>query len=143
MQAFYTISSNESYASDMPGGRPPKLKRSLFGERLFAIRQHLGFSQIQVAEIVGVSQQAYAGWERSTVALRPEDISKLAAALKVSSDELLGLKIEPKRKGGPVGRARQIFEQVSRLPRDRQQHVVRVVEELLIAQHSNGQKQAA
>jgi transcriptional regulator with XRE-family HTH domain len=138
MQAIYPVHGNCPYNQEMPGGRPPKLKRSPFGERLVAIRLHLGLSQSQVAEKVGVSQQAYAGWERSTTALRPQDISKLAAALDVSSDELLGVKTETKRKGGPIGKARLVFERVSQLPRDRQQHIVRVVEELLAAQQVSG-----
>jgi transcriptional regulator with XRE-family HTH domain len=137
MQAIYAINSNSRYDSDMPGGRPPKLKRSPFGERLVTIRQQFGLSQSQVAEKLGVSQQAYAGWERSTTALRPDDISKLAAAFEVSADELLGVTTEPKRKGGPIGKARLVFERVSQLPRDRQQHIVRVVEDLLAAQRIN------
>ena len=114
MQAIYAVSSNHPYSAGMPGGRPPKLKRSPFGERLCAVRQQRGYSQTQLAEMIGVTQQAYAGWERSTVALRPEDIASLAEALKVSTDELLGLEAKPKRKGGPVGQSPAGF-------RDRQQ----------------------
>lgn len=140
MQAFYPISCNHRYIHRMPGGRPPKLKRSAFGERLFVIRQRLGLSQAQIAEKIGVSQQAYAGWERSTVAIRPEDILKLATLLNVSADELLGVSVKPKLKGGPIGKAQRVFERVSQLPRDRQQHIVRVVEELLAAQSLNSRK---
>ena len=136
MQAFYAVSSNDPYNVVMPGGRPPKLKRSPFGERLCAIRQQQGYSQTQLAEMIGVTQQAYAGWERSTVALRPDDIAKLAEALKVSSDELLGLNAKPKRKSGPVGKAQQVFELVSRLPRHQQQKIVEVVETLIAGQRN-------
>jgi transcriptional regulator with XRE-family HTH domain len=136
MQAIYAISSNSPYSQGMPGGRPPKLKRSPFGERLCAVRQQRGYSQTQLAEMIGVTQQAYAGWERSTVALRPEDIASLAAALQVSADELLGLDAKPKRKGGPVGKAQQVFETVSKLPRHQQQKIVDVVETLIAGQQS-------
>lgn len=136
MQAIYAVSSNHPYSAGMPGGRPPKLKRSPFGERLCAVRQQRGYSQTQLAEMIGVTQQAYAGWERSTVALRPEDIASLAEALKVSTDELLGLEAKPKRKGGPVGKAQQVFETVSKLPRHQQQKIVSVVETLIAGQQS-------
>lgn len=141
MQAIYAVSSNNPYSPGMPGGRPPKLERSPFGERLCAIRQQRGYSQTQLAEMIGVTQQAYAGWERSTVALRPQDIARLAEALKVSTDELLGLEAKPKRKSGPVGKAQQVFETVSKLPRHQQQKIVDVVQ-TLIAGQQNGRAAA-
>lgn len=117
----------------MPGGRPPKLKRSEFGERLVAIRQRAGLSQTQVADKLGVSQQAYAGWERSTVALRPDDLAKLAEVLETTTDELLGKQAAPKRGTGPVGKAKAVFDRVSALPRDRQQKILGAVEDMLVA----------
>ena len=142
MQAIYPSPRNAPYSADMPGGRPPKLKRSPFGERLFAFRQLRGYSQMQLAESIGVSQQALAGWERSTTALRPDDITKLAITLNVSSDELLGLATKPKRKGGPVGKTQQVFETVSKLPRHQQEKIVDVLE-TLIAGHKNASKATA
>jgi transcriptional regulator with XRE-family HTH domain len=128
MQAIYSNCGNRVYILGMPGGRPPKYERTEFGERLYQLRLEKGFSQQQIAERVEVTQQAYAGWERSTTALRPLDIAKLAAALEVSSDELLGLKSIPKRKGGPLGRAHRLFEKVSSLSRKQQQKVLDSVE---------------
>ena len=128
MQAIYSKSRNVVYILGMPGGRPAKHDRTEFGERLYQLRLEKGFSQQQVAERCSVTQQAYAGWERSTTALRPFDLTKLASAFDVSADELLGLKATPKRKGGPVGRAHRLFEKVSTLSRKQQQKVLDSVE---------------
>jgi transcriptional regulator with XRE-family HTH domain len=133
MQGISPVSGNYPYNADMPGGRPPKLKRSEFGERLVSIRQRVGLSQTQVADKLGVSQQAYAGWERSTVALRPDDLAKLAEVLKTTTDELLGKQAAPKRGTGPVGKAKAVFDRVSALPRDRQQKILGAVEDMLVA----------
>jgi len=133
MQVISPITGNCPYNDGMPGGRPPKLKRSEFGERLVSIRQRAGLSQIQVAEKLGVSQQAYAGWERSTTALRPDDLAKLADVLGTTTDELLGKQIATKRGPGPTGKARQIFERVSQLPRATQQRILANVEDSLTA----------
>jgi transcriptional regulator with XRE-family HTH domain len=134
MQGISPIPGNCPYNDDMPGGRPPKLKRSEFGERLVSIRQRAGLSQTQVADKLGVSQQAYAGWERSTTALRPDDLAKLAQVLGTPTDELLGSKPAiPKRGAGPVGKARQVFERVSQLPRATQQRILANVEDALTA----------
>ncbi len=120
----------------MPGGRPSKHQRSEFGERLVALRQHAGLAQTQVALKLGISQQAYAGWERSTGALRPDDLARLAAVFAVSTDELLGTRPPAKRGPGPVGKAKALFERVSALPRDRQQKILGAVEDMLVA-HEN------
>jgi transcriptional regulator with XRE-family HTH domain len=133
MQGISPIAGNCPYNDGMPGGRPPKLKRSEFGERLVSIRQRAGLSQTEVAEKLGVSQQAYAGWERSTTALRPDDLAKLAEVLGTTTDELLGKQIAAKRGPGPTGRARQVFERVSQLPRATQQRILANVEDALTA----------
>lgn len=111
----------------MKTGRPAKYPRSPFGERLYVAREVLGFSQAQVAEKLGITQTAYAVWERYPVALRPDQIEKLADILKMSVEELFG-KTNGRRSGGPVGKARRLFEQVSRLPRSQQQHILTVLE---------------
>ncbi len=133
MQGISPVSGNCLYNDGMPGGRPPKLKRSEFGERLVAIRQRAGLSQTHVADKLGVSQQAYAGWERTTVALRPDDLAKLAEVLATTTDELLGKQPAPKRGTGPVGKAKALFDRVSALPRDRQQRILTTVEDMLVA----------
>ncbi len=128
MQAIYSNSCNRVYIADMPGGRPAKHDRTDFGERLHQLRLEKGFSQQHVAEQCGVTQQAYAGWERCTTALRPLDIAKLAGAFGISADELLGLEKTARRRGGPVGRANRLFERISTLPRKQQQKVLDSVE---------------
>lgn len=95
------------------------------------MRLELGISQAQLAEKVGVTQQAYAGWERSTTALRPEDIASIADALDVTADELLGRKAKSKRGTGPTGKTRRVFDDVSALPRHQQQKMVDTIETLL------------
>jgi transcriptional regulator with XRE-family HTH domain len=134
MQAFSVFIPPLPYSLDMNVGRPPKFRRSPFGERLLAARQQAGLSQIQLAGKLGITQQTYAGWDRRTTALKPESISKLAEVLNVSVDYLLGHENGRNRRGGPVGKARRIFEEVSQLPRHRQQRILGIVEDLLAAQ---------
>ena len=131
------------YDSAMPGGRPAKSsRRSAFGQRLHAARQQMGFSQTQMAEALGITQPSYADWERSTTALRPEHLSRLATVLHVSVEYLLGHDNAPQRGNGLAGKTRRVFEEVSRLPRGQQQQIVRVVEDL-IASHRFHRAEAA
>ncbi len=128
MQAFSVKPRNLGYDADMQIGRPSKRPRTPFGERLFAARSATGLSQAQVAEKLGISQTAYADWERYSVALRPDQIEQLMEILNVSVEQLFGKDVAKQRSGGPKGKARRLFEEVSKLPRAQQKHVLTVVE---------------
>jgi transcriptional regulator with XRE-family HTH domain len=121
----------------MQTGRPSTKKRPPFGARIHALREQAGLSQQQLAERLGMTQRAYAYWERNPVALRPEQLQKLAEALGVSVEELLGESPSRKRGVGPAGKMRQLFDAASRLPRAQQQKIAAVLEPFIL-QHAGG-----
>lgn len=140
MQAHSVESQIRPYNQGMAAGRPPKSdERSPLGQRLFEARQNAGLSQAKIAELIGVPQQTYAGWERRNCAINPEHLARLAEVLGVSVDALLGRK-STTRRGGPKGKAQRLFEEVSSLPRSRQQRILNVVEDLLAAHRLNPKK---
>lgn len=117
---------------DMRTGRPSKRQRPPFGRRLHDLRQTAGLTQAQVAEHLGITPRAYAFWERDSVALKADQLAALARIFGTSVDYLVvGQEPVKERKGGPVGRARRAFERVSKLPRSRQQYILKVVEDLV------------
>ncbi|MGH9426856.1 MAG: helix-turn-helix domain-containing protein [Terriglobia bacterium] len=128
-----------SYHDDMKPGRPSNSERSSFGARLCALRQAAGLTQQQVAAQLGISQPSYALWERSNVALKPEQLTQLARILGVRIEELLEKPQISKRRGGPTGRVRRVFETVSQLPRHQQRKIIDVVE-AFVAQHNPNPK---
>ena len=105
------------------------------GERIATARQQAGITQLQLAKKLGVTQRVVTYWEREPVALKPEQLAALAAALSVTADFLLGRQ-ESKPRGGPVGKAKALFDRVSALPRDRQQRILATVEDMLAAHES-------
>ena len=136
MQPLPSNLENQAYTAGMTAGRPAKSRaRSEVGKRLFEARQNAGLSQTQVAEIVGIPQQTYAGWERKACAINPEHMARLADLFGVTVDALVGRE-QSLRRGGPKGKAQRLFEEVSNLPRARQQRILGVVEDLLSAQRS-------
>jgi len=137
MQAISVNIFEAGYLADMPRGRPSKRQRPPFGERLRALREAVGLSQQQVADKLGMTQTAYAWWERNPVALRPEQLQKLSAALNVSVEELMGTAASKRRGNGPAGKLRQVFEKASQLPRHQQNKVAEFVG-AFVKQHANG-----
>lgn len=84
-----------------------------------------------MSDALGITQQSYAAWERRPVALKPEQLGTVAQLLGCSVDDLLGLSPKTAQRGGPIGKARQLFDQVSQLPRAQQRKIVDVVEALV------------
>ncbi len=124
------------YDEAMPAGRPAKGKRPSLGQRLAQARQEAGLTQQQLAEMLGVDQRVITYWERKEVALRADQLRALTDALGVTADFLLG-RHSPKRRGsGPTGKAKRLFEAVSRLPRHQQEKVFAILEPY-IAQHTS------
>ena len=131
VQAISRNSCNSGYDPGMPAGRPTLSARCDFGARLFEMRQRKGFSQKQMADALGITQQSYALWERRPVALKPEQITQLVGILGCNVEDILGIPKRLLQRGGPVGKVRQMFEQVSKLPRARQRKILEVVEALV------------
>jgi transcriptional regulator with XRE-family HTH domain len=119
------------------GGRPASQPRSPLGQRIAAAREQAGISQAQLAERLGVTQPTVAYWERQAVNIRSDVLTRIARALDVSSDELLGTKPAKSRAVKPAGKARQAFDAVSRLPRRQQAKIVEVVE-AMVEKHGKG-----
>ena len=110
-------------------------ERTPFGQRLHTLREQTGLSQQQLADRLGLTQRAYAHWERNPVALRPDQLLGLAEALNVSVDDLVGPNGTKKPGAGPTGKMKQLFEAASRLPRSQQQKLAAVLE-AFVNQHS-------
>ncbi len=61
-----------------------------FSERLKDLRKQAGLTQVDVAEKLGISQPAYASWERGLKKPTQENLVKIAQILNVSVDYLVG-----------------------------------------------------
>ena len=61
-----------------------------FSERLKNLRKQAHLTQVDVAEKLGISQPAYASWERGVKKPTQENLVKIAQILDVSIDYLVG-----------------------------------------------------
>lgn len=128
VQAKIQTLPEAEYIFGMQTGRPSKNSRSPFGERLHDLREQMGFSQQQVADKLGMSQRAYAHWERRPVALRPDQLQSLATALNLSVEALLANGESKRRGSGPAGKMRQLFTAASKLPRSQQEKILAILQ---------------
>jgi transcriptional regulator with XRE-family HTH domain len=117
----------------MPRYRKPS---SPFGERLVAVRKARGLSQIELAKRIGATQRAISYYEVEATFPPAEAIVKLATALRVSSDELLGLKrLKEEAKDHEEQRLWRRFQQIRLLPEKDQRAIARMVNSLVSLRH--------
>jgi transcriptional regulator with XRE-family HTH domain len=111
--------------------RPPKARRGPRpeqGAHLLALRQKAGLTQIELAEIVGVTQAAIAVWEWSDAPPRSKDLGSLANALGVTVQDLvLQEGTVASRKPGRVGEVQRLFDEIRQLPRRQQRKIIETV----------------
>ncbi|MDQ8759074.1 helix-turn-helix domain-containing protein [Streptococcus ruminantium] len=62
----------------------------MFTERLKQLRKEKGLTQKELAQLLNISQPAYAQWERNIKNPTQENLSQLAQILDTSTDYLLG-----------------------------------------------------
>ena len=105
------------------------------------LREAAGLSVREVARQIGESHTNLSYWERSGQIPRSDVLRQLAKALGVSLEELLG-QSRPKRALSPGGRARQLFEAISKLPRRQQEKILDILEPF-VREHLSSESKVA
>ena len=77
------------------------MEKEDLGQRLARLRKARGFTQRDFAASVGISQRMVAYYEKHVRRPSPEKLERMANALRVSSDEILGIKPTKNRPGAP------------------------------------------
>lgn len=128
MQVVIPIPARFSPDCPYDGGMGRKLTRSRpkQGERLREFRIAAGLSQYDLARLIGEPQPNIAFWELNDKPPRSDVLPKMAEALGVHVEEILGIN-GAQRRGGPAGKVRKLFDQVSKLPRRQQDKVIEFV----------------
>jgi len=120
---------------DMPRiARQPE--QTGFGRRLAELRKARGITQVQLARTLDTTQRAITYYENEADYPPVDAIIKLADALGVSADELLGIgnaargRSSQDQNDPQVRRLWKKFRQVTRLPDKDQRAVIRLINSL-------------
>lgn len=105
------------------------------GERITALRKARGITQVELAEVLGISQALVSKYERGELLLHAELLGQFSLALRASADELLGLQ---KRKASTAPAAPMVdrtlarrFVLVQALPRRDRDALTRTIDAFL------------
>ena len=101
------------------------------GRRIAALRNERGLTQVQLAEVLGCSQQQVLSFEKGRRRVPVSALPDLSKALGVSVEELLGASEEKPAKRGPAPKLQQQLEKLSQLPRSQQRFVSQMLDTVL------------
>ena len=102
------------------------------GKRIANLRKELGMTQVQLAEVLNISQQHMASFEAGRRKVSSSDIPILAQLFGVSTDDLLGI-ADTSNKRDATPQLKKQIEQVALMPKSRQKFISDMLE-LLIKQ---------
>jgi transcriptional regulator with XRE-family HTH domain len=134
--AFTIASGRTGFAVVRVKEKMPRRKKedSSFGPRLSAIRKARGLTQVQLAQATGSTQRAISYYENDDGIPPASAVIALAKALKVSTDELLGLKPPKIERANDTAEARRLwkrFQMMAELPEKDQRAVIRLINSLV------------
>lgn len=101
------------------------------GSRLAQLRKAAGLTQVQLAEVLGISQQMVASYEVGRRRIPVSMLPALAQALKVQVDALLGGTAKAQSKRGPASQLQRSIERIGELPKPKQRFVLEMLETVL------------
>lgn len=104
-----------------------------FGTRLATLRQRRGMTQTELGHAAGVSKRVIAYYEDDEAQPPGALLAELAKALRVSADEMLGLKPVKAITSPKTARLMKRLQQVEKLPPADQRAVLKFVDALLAA----------
>jgi len=112
-------------------------KEASFGKRLAAIRKARGITQEELGKRIRVSRRMIVYYESQSDYIPGELIPAIAKALKVSADELLGLKDFKNQELKESIRLMNKLRMISQLPPKQRRSVIEYAEALVARNRSN------
>lgn len=100
------------------------------GARIAQLRKDSSITQVQLAQMMEVSQQTVTSWEVGRRGVPVSAVPSLARVLGSTVEALVGEKTAPVRRG-PAPKLQQHMERISQLPKPQQRFVMQVLESVL------------
>jgi transcriptional regulator with XRE-family HTH domain len=111
--------------------KPLDLNGEMIGQRLTELRKQRGYTQVELAEKIGIRQVLVSAYEKGRRGLSAEMAVHFALALDVSLDELLHPKTKKVSGKKPSRRVLRRLEEIEKLPQHQQNHLLKTIDGFL------------
>lgn len=110
---------------------PLDLGEETLGQRIARLRKERGFSQVELAEKIGLVQVLISDYENDKIRPHFEMIIRLALALEVSADELLGMKKTASNEPKPDMKLIRRLKKIESLPLGQRKAILKTIDTFL------------
>lgn len=107
------------------------LDKESIGQRIARLRKQRGYTQVDLANQIGITQALISDYERNRLRPHPEMLIRFALALEVSADELLGLKQIKNNSAKPNLKLMRRLKKIEALPAAEQKILLRTIDTFL------------
>lgn len=112
---------------------PLNLGKESIGHRLARLRKERGYTQIELAEKMGIIQGLISDYERDKLRLHAEMVTRFAQALEVSADDILGMNAKNGNGHRPSLRILRRLNRIETLPPTQQKTLLQTIDTFLKA----------
>lgn len=99
------------------------------GERLARLRKERGYTQKELAQKISIKQALISKYEKEKLRLSAEMLLRFSEALKVSADDILGLRPNKKeRRPSPSLRILKRVQKIEKLPPSQQKAILKTLD---------------
>jgi transcriptional regulator with XRE-family HTH domain len=105
-----------------------ELGQETLGQRIARLRKEKGFTQVELAEKMGIIQVLISDYERDKLRPHPEVIIRFAQALNVTADELLGMKKTSTSGTKPSLKTLRRLKKIEELPVSQQKTLFKTID---------------
>lgn len=101
------------------------------GARIAQLRKDQGITQVQLAELLGVSQQTITAYEVGRRRIQVSALPTIARAFGVTVEDLISEEPKTGAKRGRTPKLQQQMDRIARLPKTQQRFVMQVLDSVL------------
>jgi transcriptional regulator with XRE-family HTH domain len=131
-ETFYTtFSMPRKLKRPLP---PLKLGKETLGKRLASFRKERGYTQMELAEKIGIPHRLISDYERGRLHISDEMLARFSIALEVSADSILGLAENGHEDIKPSLRIIRRVSRIESLPSSKQKALLQIIDGFLRSQ---------
>jgi|ERR1019366_5097405 transcriptional regulator with XRE-family HTH domain len=110
---------------------PISFGNETLGQRLARLRKERGFTQVQLAEQIGIIQTLVSDYETDRLKLSAEMAVRFSMALGIGIEELLHSSVKKIPGKAPSRKVLRRLEQIESLPRRKQEALIMTIDQFL------------
>jgi len=116
---------------------PLNLGKENIGKRIGRMRKLRGYTQQDLAKIIGITREALSAYENGRNRLYDEMVSRFALALRTTADEILGLSATKHSKEDNTLKTTRRIRQIEQLPTPKRKVILQILDMMVDSSKQN------